>query len=482
MPWVRALFNPRAIQRVLFGLDVALINVAFYAAYVIRYEIGFPEPVLPEFDAVYTRDYVSFAVLLPALCILTYVIDGFYDAQRRRTWLDQTYRLISGTMTSIVLVMAITFFLQPLVYSRGMLILAGILIVMLLSAIRLVLRGIEGALRRRGLGVARVIVVGAGELGRSVMRAILADPAPVYAVVGYVDDDPAKGGGSLGRIKGLGDINALPHLLTEIDVDEVIVTLPWMYHRRIMQIAETCERGGVQVRIVPDYFQQRLYRLDVETLNGIPLVNAGGSDRLMNRTSFLAKRVTDVLLTILALPLFLLILLIVSALIKLDSPGPIFFKHRRVGKNGREIEVYKFRTMIDGADRMQSDLADLNEADGPLFKIKDDPRRTRVGKWLRKTSLDELPQIINILRGEMSWVGPRPGTPEEVAQYEPWQRKRMNVLPGITGLWQVSGRSNIPFAEMCLLDIFYIENWSLDLEIRILLRTIPSVLLGRGAY
>ncbi|MGF1507733.1 MAG: hypothetical protein ACFB51_21795, partial [Anaerolineae bacterium] len=133
---MRALFNPRAIQRVLFGLDVALINVAFYAAYVIRYEIGFPEPVLPEFDAVYTRDYVSFAVLLTALCILTYVIDGFYDAQRRRTWLDQTYRLISGTMTSFVLVMAISFFLQPLVYSRGMLILAGILIVMLLSAIR----------------------------------------------------------------------------------------------------------------------------------------------------------------------------------------------------------------------------------------------------------------------------------------------------------------------------------------------------------
>jgi lipopolysaccharide/colanic/teichoic acid biosynthesis glycosyltransferase len=173
---------------------------------------------------------------------------------------------------------------------------------------------------------------------------------------------------------------------------------------------------------------------------------------------------------------------IVALLIKLDSPGPVIFKQQRVGKDGRLFDVLKFRSMIEGAEQMQADLEALNEVDGPLFKVRQDPRVTRVGKWLRRTSIDELPQLVNVLRGEMSIVGPRPGTPEEVAQYEPWQMQRISVPPGITGLWQVSGRSEVPFDEMVLLDIFYIENWSLDLEIRILLQTIPYVLLGHGAY
>jgi len=144
--------------------------------------------------------------------------------------------------------------------------------------------------------------------------------------------------------------------------------------------------------------------------------------------------------------------------------------------------MYKFRTMVIGADQMLDQLKELNEADGPLFKIKNDPRQTRLGRFLRRTSIDELPQLINIFRGEMSVVGPRPGTPEEVAQYEPWQRERISVRPGLTGLWQVSGRSNIPFDEMCLLDIFYVENWSLDMDVRIMLQTVPNVLFGNGAY
>lgn len=463
-------------------IDVLLINVAFYLAYVVRYEIQFPYPVDPRYDADFYPSYVPFAALLTGLCLLTYAIDGFYDPRRRRRILDEIYRLVSGTMTSIVLVMAITFFLQPLVYSRGMLIVAGILIVAFLLGARLAKQRIELVLRRHGIGATRVLVVGAGELGRSVIRAIMAEPHAVYTLVGYVDDDPIKGRGSLGRIQGLGDLDDLGKVINTHNVDEVIVTLPWMYHRRLMQIIDACERKGVRVRIVPDIYQQRLNRLDLDTLDGIPLINADGSNRLTQSGGLLIKRVVDVFVTAALLVPFLLMLAIIGLLIKLDSPGPIFFKHRRVGKDGREFYTYKFRTMVDGADQMQAKLAKMNEADGPLFKIKEDPRTTRVGRFLRRTSLDELPQIINVMRGEMSWVGPRPGTPDEVAQYEPWQRKRLTVLPGVTGLWQVSGRSNIPFAEMCLLDIFYIENWSLDLELRIILRTIPSVLLGRGAF
>jgi lipopolysaccharide/colanic/teichoic acid biosynthesis glycosyltransferase len=202
----------------------------------------------------------------------------------------------------------------------------------------------------------------------------------------------------------------------------------------------------------------------------------------MSPSAVLVKRAIDFGAVALALPLLLPIFVITAALIRLDSPGPIFFAHSRVGKDGHVFNMFKFRTMIQGADKLQAQLAEFNEADGPLFKIKDDPRRTRIGGLLRRTSIDELPQFINVLRGEMSIVGPRPGTPEEVQQYEPWQLERISVRPGITGLWQVSGRSNIPFAEMCLLDIFYIENWSLDMDIRIMLQTIPNVLLGNGAF
>jgi exopolysaccharide biosynthesis polyprenyl glycosylphosphotransferase len=236
----------------------------------------------------------------------------------------------------------------------------------------------------------------------------------------------------------------------------------------------------VPVRVVPDVFQQRMGRVDLDTLSGIPLI--GTAPVRLSQGAFLVKRVIDLSISILAIPFMLILFAVVALFIKLDSPGPVIFKQRRVGKDGRPFHVLKFRSMVVGAEQMQADLEALNEADGPLFKVKRDPRVTRVGKWLRRTSIDELPQLINVIRGEMSIVGPRPGTPEEVAQYEPWQMQRISVLPGITGLWQVSGRSDVPFEEMVLLDIFYIENWSLDLEIRILLQTIPYVLLGHGAY
>jgi exopolysaccharide biosynthesis polyprenyl glycosylphosphotransferase len=177
-------------------------------------------------------------------------------------------------------------------------------------------------------------------------------------------------------------------------------------------------------------------------------------------------------------PLFALIALA----IRIDSPGPVIFRQARVGIGGKLFEMYKFRSMREGAEAEIEQLRGRNEADGPIFKIRDDPRRTRVGRLLRRTSLDELPQLWNVLRGEMSLVGPRPPTPTEVDGYMDWHRKRLEVSPGLTGLWQVSGRSLLSFDEMVLLDIYYIEHWSLWLDFKILLRTIPQVLFGNGAY
>jgi lipopolysaccharide/colanic/teichoic acid biosynthesis glycosyltransferase len=190
-----------------------------------------------------------------------------------------------------------------------------------------------------------------------------------------------------------------------------------------------------------------------------------------------------VILAVCALVLSLPLMPLVALAIRLDSPGPVLFRQERVGKGGKHFEVFKFRSMIEGADAEQESLIrEADEADGRRFKLKDDPRVTRFGRLMRRTSVDELPQFYNVLRGDMSVVGPRPALPEEVAQYQEWHKKRLELVPGITGLWQVSGRSEIPFDEMVLLDVYYIENWSLGLDLRILLQTIPKVLFAEGAY
>ncbi len=464
---------------IVVALDVILINVAFVLSYVVRYQLQLPYPVDSQYYAPFTP-YIPYAALLTALCLIMFRIDGLYEQRRRRSLLNDFYSLLNGTTTSVVIVMAITFFIQPLVYSRGMLVLAGGLIVGLLAAARVVRQTIRANMLRRGTGVARVLIVGAGEVGRAVMRTILAEPILGYRVAGYIDDDPSKGDG-LGRIKSLGGLDSLKEAIETEAVDEVIVTLPWMYHRKIMQIVDECERERVRVRVVPDVFQQRMRNVDLDSLNGIPLIGPGPDQ--LSRSAFLIKRAMDLALSIVTLPFFAILYLLIGLTIKIDSKGPVIFKQKRVGKDGREICVWKFRTMVDGAENMKAEVAHLKKfKNDVLTKVPDDPRMTRVGRFLRRTSLDELPQTINVLRGEMSWIGPRPNTPDEVEQYEPWQRRRLSVLPGMTGLWQVSGRSEIPFDEMCLLDIFYIENWSLDLDLRILLQTVPYVLSGKGAY
>jgi exopolysaccharide biosynthesis polyprenyl glycosylphosphotransferase len=194
------------------------------------------------------------------------------------------------------------------------------------------------------------------------------------------------------------------------------------------------------------------------------------------------KRVVDVALATIVLVFAAPLMGLVALVIKLDSPGPTLFRQERVGKGGRPFTLYKFRSMGVGAEDQKELLRNLNEADGPLFKIKEDPRVTRLGRLLRRLSLDELPQFYNVLRGDMSLIGPRPPLPEEVVQYQPWHMRRLEIAPGITGLWQVSGRSELPFDEMALLDIYYIEQWTPALDVKILLRTIPTVLFGDGAY
>ncbi|MCZ7543728.1 MAG: sugar transferase [Anaerolineae bacterium] len=313
------------------------------------------------------------------------------------------------------------------------------------------------------------------------IQTIVARPELGYKAVGFVDDDPEKCQTDMGRVRALGRIRDVPALLDQQPVDLVIIALPWRDYPTILNVVRACAVRNVPARVVPDLFQLSLSQMQLEMLDGVPLLGIG-VERTLPRSSRIAKRALDLVLVLIAAPFLIPLMGLIALAIRLDTPGPTFYRQKRVGQDGRPFEIIKFRSMVSDADRQRDVLLAHNEATGPLFKIKNDPRVTRVGRWLRRFSLDELPQVINIARGEMSLVGPRPGLPDEVAQYEPWQRQRLDAPPGLTGLWQVSGRSDVTFEEMCLLDIYYIERWSLGMDLRILARTVPRVLLGNGAY
>lgn len=457
--------------------DIVLISASMVLAYWVRYELQWFRDVSYHHPL---SAYIPFDLLFTVLMLLAFQIDQVYQHWHGRPWLDQVYRIINATAKSVVVIMAITFVFQPLQYSRLLLIEAGIIATMLLALSRMAQNEIVGRLRARGVGVARVIIVGAGEVGRTVMRTTVARPELGYQIVGFVDDNSQKGRTDIGRFKALGSVNNLPRLIEEKAADEVIITLPWMYHRKIMGIVRECERRQVSARIVPDLFQMSLSQVDVNDLGGVPLV--GVREVGFDRGSLLVKRIVDIVVACVCLLLGVPLMALIALAIRLDSPGPVIFSQTRVGAGGKLFEIYKFRSMREGAEEELEQLRELNEADGPIFKIRDDPRLTRMGRFLRRTSLDELPQLWNLLRGEISLVGPRPPTPGEVEGYQEWHKKRLEGRPGITGLWQVSGRSLLSFDEMVLLDIYYIENWSLWLDFKILLRTIPKVLSGEGAY
>jgi exopolysaccharide biosynthesis polyprenyl glycosylphosphotransferase len=458
--------------------DAVVICLCFTAAYWLRYNTGLIRPVA-EGQRVGFAEYLPWLAATCTVLLAIFKLEGLYDQPRGSSWLDAVYKIATSTVLGFVVISFAAFYLRPLVYSRLLLAYAAAMIALGLSAARLIEQGIVHALRRRGIGVENVLIVGAGEVGRAIIRNLLARPDLGYCIVGFVDDDPERLQ-PIGRFQPLGPVGRLRDILESRPIDVVIVSLPWRSHRLVMQVIDECEHAGVQVRVVPDLFQISLGRIDVESLNGIPLL--GVREPAIRGWQHTVKRGLDVVLSGLALIVLIPLVAILAVLIRVESPGGLLYRQERVGRGGRTFMLYKLRSMRDGADQLRSDLQTLNEASGPLFKIRDDPRLTRLGRWMRRLSLDEIPQLWNVLRGEMSLVGPRPPLPSEVDDYEAWHLRRLEIAPGMTGLWQVSGRSDLTFDEMVMLDLFYAENWSVWLDLKILLRTVPTVLLRSGAY
>ena len=322
----------------------------------------------------------------------------------------------------------------------------------------------------------RAVLVGEGDQVGELRRALGAGRAGIdyefLGVVSHVDNEIG--------LPVLGDLEALPRILASHNVDELILVEANFDERQLLEIADQAHRCGVRVRIAPTTTELLTERAEYVPGHGFPLFEL--RPPVLAGADWATKRAFDLVVSVAVVVIGAPFWLVVAAAVKLTSPGPVFFRDRRVGLNEEEFLMVKFRTMRAGASDLQPGLEGANEATGALFKIRDDPRVTPVGRFLRRFSLDEIPNVINVLRGEMSLVGPRPLPVRDYLQLEPWHRKRYLVLPGMSGLWQIAGRSDLSFDDLVRLDFYYLENWSLWLDISILAKTIPAVLTRRGAY
>jgi exopolysaccharide biosynthesis polyprenyl glycosylphosphotransferase len=338
-------------------------------------------------------------------------------------------------------------------------------------------RGLARAAVRLRFRPERVAVIGSGSVADLVCRKLSGQDQYGIQLIGYVDEsweehEPAH------DLPHLGEVAAFDAIAREHDLERLVVAFSSLSHERLLDVVSTAKRLNLKVSIVPRLFEAMGHAVEIDSVQGMTLMGLRGLTR--TRSSLLLKRAIDIVGAGLGLLALAPVLGVVALAVRATSPGPVLFAQRRIGRNTEPFAMLKFRTMLDGADRMKAELAHLNEAVEPMFKIARDPRITPVGRLLRRTSLDELPQLVNVLRGEMSLVGPRPLVPSEDAHVIGWHRDRLDLTPGLTGPWQVMGRTTIPFQEMIKLDYLYVAEWSLWNDVKLLLRTAPVVLGARG--
>ena len=468
--------------------DAVLLFLSFFLAHAIRYGVLANSALVEQLGGGPYQGqrfllYLPLASVFVLVLSIIFAIRGLYKLRLTGSWFRQTWTIITSSTIGMALLMAYYYFFQysnPLALnSRALVLFFWLLTPLVLGTGRLLVSNVMGMLYRMGHGETRLLVVGSGRLGKLIMQHITANPALGYSIVGFLHDlnEPL---GDFGRFKMLGTIDDIQQVIRSMQVDEVIIALPSHMNQQALYSVKQCEHLGATFKLLPDLYELNLSRIDMETIEGIPLL--GIKQVSLNTFQHFITRLIDITIsgTILLLgsPLWLCI----ATTIRLSSHGEVIFKQPRVGLHGNYFSCYKFRSMYKDADQRLAHLLDKNEAKGPMFKMKDDPRVTPIGKFLRRTSLDEIPQLLNVLKGDMSLVGPRPALPREVEQYAEWQKGRLAIRPGLTGLWQVRGRSNLSFDEGVLMDLYYIENWSLHLYIQILLSTIPAVLFSRGAY
>lgn len=422
--------------------------------------------------------YLSFMVVW----LLAAGDQQLFASQRIDSLPAQLFGIGKAMVIALCVTATLTFFVSRQGIDRTFFAYFAVSVAVTLVAFRLTLRLSLWAIRRRGYNFRQILVIGGNPRAKHLADVATTHGRYGFQFVGLLDDEPERADylKEYG-VPYLGPLSDLEQVLLSRVVDEVYICLPVRkYYESIQSAAHLCEGVGAPVRFIADLFPLRVATSRVHQLEDIPVLSLSAIPEAF--TQLMLKRAIDMAVAFVFLATVAWWLFpILAMLIKLDSPGPVFFIQERVGLNGRRFGMIKFRTMVPNAEALKATLAAQNEADGPVFKMKRDPRMTRVGRWLRKFSIDEIPQIINVFIGDMSLVGPRPPVPAEVAKYTWDQRRRLSVRPGITGLQQVSGRSDLVFKDWVEIDLAYIDNWSLMEDFRILFRTFQVVVLAKGA-
>jgi exopolysaccharide biosynthesis polyprenyl glycosylphosphotransferase len=400
---------------------------------------------------------------------------GLYRSPEARSGLNEQRLTVQATLTAGLLLCGTLYVTHGTAVSR---IVVGLTLVFT-TAMMMVRRAVWRRLRERrfrlGYETRNVLIVGDGRVGQALRNHLGALQHMGFRFMGFIALDS---GAEAANPQVVGNVGNCVALARSLFVDEIYFSSP-SDRETVVSVVEEARAAGIEVRVIPDLYDGLAWNTPVEFIGQFPTIPL--HRREFPRGDVLLKRAMDVLLCMVGGLLITPFLLLVAVLVRLDSPGPVLYRSQRIGRKGRVFVCYKFRTMVDAADKMRHELADRNERDGVLFKISNDPRITRLGAWLRKYSVDELPQIWNVLRGDMSLVGPRPPLASEVLKYDLSQLRRLDVLPGITGLWQVEARQDPSFDSYISLDTAYVENWSLMLDLRILARTVAVVLEGTGS-
>lgn len=383
---------------------------------------------------------------------------------------------IQGALTSGLLLCGALYVFEGAAISRGVVILTVILSTVLLCVRRALWRRVVYRRCREGIETRNVLIVGAGRVAHALRNHLDSLEHLGFRFKGFVALTEREA--ESGDADVIGDVRNCLSLARSLFVDEIFFSVP-ADKKLVIGMVEEARQAGIDVRVVPDLYDGLAWNAPVEYIGQFPTIPLHRRD--FPRGAFLFKRVLDITVSVVALTLLAPIMLVIAIAIRMDSKGPIFYRAQRIGRKGRTFACFKFRTMVQNADKLKEQLAHMNERDSVLFKITNDPRITRIGAFLRKYSLDELPQFYNVLLGDMSLVGPRPPIANEVEQYDLSHLRRLNVLPGITGLWQVEARQDPSFDSYISLDTAYVENWSLWLDMKILARTLGVVFSGTGS-
>lgn len=448
----------RLITTIAISLDLVLIFASFVTAFFLRR----PYLVNREFN-----DYLWFLMLVVPIWFGALYASRIYESLRTRTVWSLLIALLRAYLIAGCVSAAAVFILDPHTFSRILFALFVSISFVAILSVKLLVRLLLTTIRRRGINIRNILLVGDGAKADEMKRMIRQHEAWGLRLVGAVSD--------------LHDVEAILSICKNEAVDEVVFCLPSSAMHCIETYVGRLDSIGVTSRMVLDLVDFPAHRREISLFHDtLPMLTF--YSKAFSAPQLMAKRCLDIVGALVGLSLLGLMLPLVGLAIRLESSGPIFFGQLRLGEQGRPFRCWKLRSMFVDAEQHKQELMAHNEMSGQMFKIKDDPRVTRVGRFIRKTSIDEFPQFWNVLKGEMSLVGTRPPTPDEVANYEDWHRKRICIRPGITGLWQVSGRNQIQdFDEVARLDIRYVENWSIWLDIKILFQTLWVVTLGRGA-